>query len=272
MAQRQQQQDDQQPRQPAASPSSSSQGGRSTSRRRRSSPPVPLLLIAAALGVLLAPPLPAVRAWLPPSSTRTPTTMMISSSSSSSTPAASSSSSPSSPTAPSGAGAPRIGNKAPPPVAVQQVFICTNRWCMQRGAGATMGSFIGLTPFGSKLRVQGVDCLGRCNKGPHIRILRSNGSFEELSYIDSVDKVYDVFTTNLGISLNQSAADWYVRACVGLCIGAFAGMIALCWTCPTHECATANTANPPQFIQMAELFKVHKRTADGGPSFLTLHK
>lgn len=52
-----------------------------------------------------------------------------------------------------------------------------------------MGSFIGLTPFGSKIRVQGVDCLGRCNKGPNIRLLKSNGTFEELSYIDSVDKV-----------------------------------------------------------------------------------
>ena len=72
---------------------------------------------------------------------------------------------------------------------MQQVFVCTNRWCMQRGAGATMGSFIGLTPFGSKIRVQGVDCLGRCNKGPNIRLLKSNGTFEELSYIDSVDKV-----------------------------------------------------------------------------------
>ena len=74
-------------------------------------------------------------------------------------------------------------------VSVQQVFVCTNRWCMQRGAGATMGSFIGLTPYGSKMRVQGVDCLGRCNKGPNIRLLKSNGTFEELSYIDSVEKV-----------------------------------------------------------------------------------
>lgn len=71
---------------------------------------------------------------------------------------------------------------------VQQVFICTSRWCMQRGAGATMGSFIGLTPYGSKVRVQGVDCLGRCNRGPNLRLLRSNGTFEELSYVDSVDK------------------------------------------------------------------------------------
>ncbi len=105
-------------------------------------------------------------------------------------------------------------------MAVQQVFVCTNRWCMQRGAGATMGSFIGLTPFGSKLRVQGVDCLGRCNKGPNIRILRSNGSFEELSYIDSVDKVYDVFTNHLAISLNQSAADW--------CVGGVARWLVFC--------------------------------------------
>lgn len=74
------------------------------------------------------------------------------------------------------------------PVTVQQVFICTSRWCMQRGAGATMGSFIGLTPYGSKVRVQGVDCLGRCNRGPNLRLLRSNGTFEELSYVDSVDK------------------------------------------------------------------------------------
>jgi hypothetical protein len=70
-----------------------------------------------------------------------------------------------------------------------------------------MGSFIGLTPYGSKIRVQGVDCLGRCNKGPNIRLLKSNGTFEELSYIDSVDKVYDVFTTHLGLAINQSAAD-----------------------------------------------------------------
>lgn len=92
-------------------------------------------------------------------------------------------------------------------MSVQQVFVCTNRWCMQRGAGATMGSFIGLTPYGSQMRVQGVDCLGRCNKGPNIRLLKSNGTFEELSYIDSVEKVYDVFTSQLGISINQSSAD-----------------------------------------------------------------
>ncbi len=99
------------------------------------------------------------------------------------------------------------GGGAASPVTVQQVFVCTNRWCMQRGAGATMGSFIGLTPYGSKIRVQGVDCLGRCNKGPNIRLLKSNGTFEELSYIDSVDKVYDVFTSQLGIAINQSSAD-----------------------------------------------------------------
>jgi hypothetical protein len=37
--------------------------------------------------------------------------------------------------------------------------------------------------------------------------MMKSGSFEELSYIDSVDKVYDVFITQLGIPINQSAAD-----------------------------------------------------------------
>jgi hypothetical protein len=38
-----------------------------------------------------------------------------------------------------------------------------NRWCKEKGSAATLGSFIGLAPEDEVL-VQGVNCLGRCNK------------------------------------------------------------------------------------------------------------
>ena len=61
-----------------------------------------------------------------------------------------------------------------------QVFVCTNKWCREKGSDATMASIRFLTP--TRIPVQGVNCLGRCNKGPNLRILTVDGAFVEVCH------------------------------------------------------------------------------------------
>ncbi len=60
-----------------------------------------------------------------------------------------------------------------------QVFVCTNTYCREKGSDATMATFTFLTP--PSVPVMGVNCLGRCNKGPNIRILTQEGTYVEVS-------------------------------------------------------------------------------------------
>jgi hypothetical protein len=65
-----------------------------------------------------------------------------------------------------------------------QVFVCTNRWCREKGSDATMATFSFLCP--KNIAVNSVNCLGRCNKGPNARILTSGKRIFSLNvYIPS---------------------------------------------------------------------------------------
>lgn len=91
-------------------------------------------------------------------------------------------------------------------VSMQQVNVCTNYWCKDKGSGATLASFIGLAPDDETL-VCGVDCLGRCNKGPNIQVKRRDGEWFEFNGIDSVDKVYKVLVDHMDCDVSAAAAE-----------------------------------------------------------------
>ncbi|CAN0331949.1 unnamed protein product [Ascophyllum nodosum] len=87
----------------------------------------------------------------------------------------------------------------------KRVFVCTNRWCMEKGSSATLGSFVGLAPQG-EVSVQGVNCLGRCSKGPNLRVRQADGEWLEFNRIDSVERVYKVLRDYLGAPVSKKAA------------------------------------------------------------------
>lgn len=105
--------------------------------------------------------------------------------------------------APQGSGAPAFLENAPQS---KRVFVCTNKWCKEKGGGATLGSFIGLAPEDEVL-VQGVNCLGRCNKGPNLRVLQEDGTWLEFNRIDSVERVYKILRDFLHVSVTKPAAE-----------------------------------------------------------------
>jgi len=103
-----------------------------------------------------------------------------------------------------------------------QVFVCTNKWCREKGSDATMATFSFLTP--QTIPVVGVNCLGRCNKGPNCRILTPNGAFQglmllnyifcyklftkkEASMVRSVEKVVEILQQYLNLNINVTSAD-----------------------------------------------------------------
>ncbi|CAM9968353.1 unnamed protein product [Hapterophycus canaliculatus] len=87
----------------------------------------------------------------------------------------------------------------------KRVYICTNRWCMEKGSSATLGSFVGLAPEGEVL-VQGVNCLGRCNKGPNVRVRQEDGNWLEFNRIENVERVYKILRDYLGADVSKEAA------------------------------------------------------------------
>ncbi|CBJ28575.1 conserved unknown protein [Ectocarpus siliculosus] len=87
----------------------------------------------------------------------------------------------------------------------KRVYICTNRWCMEKGSAATLGSFVGLAPEGEVL-VQGVNCLGRCNKGPNVRVRQETGNWLEFNRIENVERVYKILRDYLGADVSKEAA------------------------------------------------------------------
>eukprot|EP00903_Cladosiphon_okamuranus_P005879 g5815.t1 len=87
----------------------------------------------------------------------------------------------------------------------KRVYICTNRWCMEKGSSATLGSFVGLAPEGEVL-VQGVNCLGRCNKGPNVRVRQESGNWLEFNRIENVERVYKILRDYLGADVSKEAA------------------------------------------------------------------
>mmetsp|Transcript_20735 Transcript_20735/g.30685 ORF Transcript_20735/g.30685 Transcript_20735/m.30685 type:complete len:338 (-) Transcript_20735:3-1016(-) len=86
----------------------------------------------------------------------------------------------------------------------KQIFICTNKWCKEKGSGSTLSSFVGLTP--DEVSIRGVNCLGRCNKGPNLRIQQENGTWLEFNGVNSVQMVYKILTQVLEVEVNEIAA------------------------------------------------------------------
>ena len=86
-----------------------------------------------------------------------------------------------------------------------QVFVCTNKWCREKGSDATMATFSFLTP--SSVQVVGVNCLGRCNRGPNCRILNANGAFVEASMVRSVESVVELLQDHLNLKVNITSAE-----------------------------------------------------------------
>lgn len=86
-----------------------------------------------------------------------------------------------------------------------QIFVCTNRWCSEKGSDATIATLTFLTP--DNIPVVGVNCLGRCNRGPNARVLTSNGTFLESSMLRSVESVVDLLQKNLQLNVNATAAE-----------------------------------------------------------------
>jgi tetratricopeptide (TPR) repeat protein len=86
-----------------------------------------------------------------------------------------------------------------------QIFVCTNKWCREKGSDATMATVTFLTP--ESIPVVGVNCLGRCNRGPNARILTPDGGFVEGSMLRSVEAVVELLQVNLKLDLNFTAAE-----------------------------------------------------------------
>eukprot|EP01041_Mallomonas_annulata_P006415 gene6415-12970_t len=86
-----------------------------------------------------------------------------------------------------------------------QIFVCTNRWCREKGSDATMATFSFLCP--QSIPVVSVNCLGRCNKGPNARILTPEGAFVEASAVNSVEIVVQLLRTHLNLDVNATSSE-----------------------------------------------------------------
>lgn len=86
-----------------------------------------------------------------------------------------------------------------------QVFVCTNSWCRERGSDGVLAAFTFLTP--ENTQVVGVNCLGRCNKGPNIRILSKQGKFIEETSVRSIETVVELLQKHLSLAVNYTSAE-----------------------------------------------------------------
>ena len=86
-----------------------------------------------------------------------------------------------------------------------KVYVCTNRWCREKGSEATMATFSFLCP--DSVPIVGINCLGRCNKGPNARILTRNNEYIDASMVRSVDTVVSLLKTHLFLDVNTTSAE-----------------------------------------------------------------
>jgi hypothetical protein len=77
--------------------------------------------------------------------------------------------------------------------------------CLEKGSDATMTTITFLTP--EHIPVVGVNCLGRCNRGPNTKILTPEGAFVEGSMLRSVESVVELLKENLNLNINTTAAE-----------------------------------------------------------------
>eukprot|EP00601_Ochromonadales_sp_CCMP2298_P005002 CAMPEP_0173193130 /NCGR_PEP_ID=MMETSP1141-20130122/13794_1 /TAXON_ID=483371 /ORGANISM="non described non described, Strain CCMP2298" /LENGTH=336 /DNA_ID=CAMNT_0014117445 /DNA_START=151 /DNA_END=1161 /DNA_ORIENTATION=- len=88
----------------------------------------------------------------------------------------------------------------------RQIFVCTNKFCQEKGSECTMATFSFLTYDQPDITVSGVNCLGRCNRGPNTRMLTSNGSFVEAAGVASVDRIVELLETHLELEINRTTS------------------------------------------------------------------
>lgn len=86
----------------------------------------------------------------------------------------------------------------------EQIFVCTNKWCREKGSDAT---FATLSHLANPIPIVPVGCLGRCNKGPNVRVLTKEPSFRECTSVRSVDAVVSLLQENLDIGVNLTEAE-----------------------------------------------------------------
>lgn len=86
----------------------------------------------------------------------------------------------------------------------EQIFVCTNKWCREKGSDATMAT---LSHLANPIPIVPVGCLGRCNKGPNVRVLTKEPSFRECMSVRSVDAVVSLLQENMDIDVNLTEAE-----------------------------------------------------------------
>ena len=86
----------------------------------------------------------------------------------------------------------------------EQIFVCTNKWCREKGSDATMAT---LSFLANPIPIVPVGCLGRCNKGPNVRVLTKEPSFRECTSVRSVDAVVSLLQEILDMEVNLTSAE-----------------------------------------------------------------
>lgn len=84
-----------------------------------------------------------------------------------------------------------------------QVWVCSNRWCRERGAATAMGASIAL--MGSSASVRAHKCFGRCGVGPNVAATTSRGTVLEFHHVDTAEKVCRI-AEHLGIRADATVA------------------------------------------------------------------
>eukprot|EP00629_Pelagomonadales_sp_RCC1024_P017548 CAMPEP_0119260226 /NCGR_PEP_ID=MMETSP1329-20130426/715_1 /TAXON_ID=114041 /ORGANISM="Genus nov. species nov., Strain RCC1024" /LENGTH=324 /DNA_ID=CAMNT_0007259647 /DNA_START=140 /DNA_END=1114 /DNA_ORIENTATION=+ len=85
------------------------------------------------------------------------------------------------------------------------LWVCSNRWCRDRGAGQTMGAALGVSKP-RDLQVVAHNCFGRCTEGPNAAAATKDGTVLEFHRVDSVEKVAHILRNHLGLEADPKAA------------------------------------------------------------------
>lgn len=92
-----------------------------------------------------------------------------------------------------------------PDLPSKQVWVCSNKWCRERGGALPLGAALGLGA-GGDVNVVPHKCFGRCGEGPNIAATTGDGTILEFHGVDSVEKVCRILSGHLGVEVDQVAA------------------------------------------------------------------
>ena len=93
---------------------------------------------------------------------------------------------------------------APPGDQNAQVWVCSNKWCRERGAALPLGAALGLSA-GADVDVKPHSCFGRCGDGPNVCAVRGD-TVLEFHRVDSVEKVCRILGGHLDVAVDRVAA------------------------------------------------------------------